>query len=63
MTPRDVDYYSERALKERKLAFIARENIKWFNQQLEVCTDKEGREQLQRLLTAAEAQLREIKKS
>lgn len=55
-----TDYYGERSLNKRKLAFIESENIRWFKQQLQVLTDEEAREQLQRLLNAAEAQLREI---
>ena len=42
--------------------FISRENMRWFKQQLEACTDDAKRDQLQKLLATANAQLQGIKK-
>jgi 16S rRNA U516 pseudouridylate synthase RsuA-like enzyme len=50
--------------KDRQMEdFIPRENIRWFKQQLEICMDESKREQLRRLLAAAEAELRTIGRS
>jgi hypothetical protein len=39
-------------------ALVSRQNIRWFEKQLEACTEDEKRDQLQRLLAAAKAEHR-----